>query len=69
VSAIKVDGERAYAIVRGGDVVKLAARPFSIFRLDATSEQQLVQRMQRDMMHALDSRIIMLTASRKSLYL
>jgi tRNA pseudouridine55 synthase len=43
VSAIKVDGERAYAKVRGGDEVKLAARPISIFRFEVTSEPQLVQ--------------------------
>jgi tRNA pseudouridine55 synthase len=43
VSAIKVDGERAYAKVRGGDEVKLAARPISIFRFDVTSEPQVVQ--------------------------
>lgn len=30
VSAIKVDGERAYAKVRGGDEVKLAARPVTV---------------------------------------
>lgn len=37
VSAIKVDGQRAYAKVRGGDEVKLAARPVTIhsFTLDA----------------------------------
>lgn len=34
VSAIKVDGERAYALVRGGDEVKLAARPVTISRFD-----------------------------------
>jgi tRNA pseudouridine55 synthase len=43
VSAIKIDGERAYAKVRGGDEVKLAARPISIFRFDVTSEPQVVQ--------------------------
>ena len=36
VSAIKVDGVRSYARVRGGDEVKLAARPVtvSVFELD-----------------------------------
>jgi tRNA pseudouridine55 synthase len=34
VSAIKVDGERAYAKVRGGDEVKLAARPITVSRFD-----------------------------------
>ena len=42
VSAIKVDGERAYAKVRGGDEVKLAARPVSIYRFEITSQPQLV---------------------------
>jgi len=37
VSAIKVDGVRSYARVRGGDEVKLAARPVTVstFELDA----------------------------------
>ena len=34
VSAIKVDGERAYAKVRSGDEVKLAARPVTISRFE-----------------------------------
>ena len=34
VSAIKVDGERAYAKVRGGDEVKLKARPVTVSRFD-----------------------------------
>lgn len=34
VSAIKIDGERAYAKVRGGDEVKLAARPVTISRFE-----------------------------------
>ena len=38
VSAIKVDGERAYAKVRGGDEVKLAARPITIHKFEITSE-------------------------------
>jgi tRNA pseudouridine55 synthase len=38
VSAIKVDGERAYAKVRGGDEVKLAARPVTISRFEVLSE-------------------------------
>jgi len=32
VSAIKVDGERAYALVRGGDEVKLKPRPVTVSR-------------------------------------
>ena len=42
VSAIKVDGERAYAKVRGGDEVKLAARPITISRFEATSALRTV---------------------------
>lgn len=37
VSAIKVDGERAYAKVRGGDEVKLAARPVTVSRFEVRS--------------------------------
>jgi tRNA pseudouridine55 synthase len=43
VSAIKIDGERAYAKVRGGDEVKLAARPVSIYRFEITSQPQIIQ--------------------------
>ncbi|MFM2352279.1 MAG: hypothetical protein RL096_760, partial [Actinomycetota bacterium] len=42
VSAIKVDGERAYAKVRSGDEVKLAARPVTIKRFEVIGEPQLV---------------------------
>jgi tRNA pseudouridine55 synthase len=38
VSAIKVDGERAYARVRGGDEVKLAARPVTIYKFEITGD-------------------------------
>lgn len=43
VSAIKVDGQRAYAKVRSGDEVKLAARPVTIFKFDILSDPRLVQ--------------------------
>ena len=43
VSAIKVNGERAYAKVRGGDEVKLAARPISIHRFEMMSNPVLVE--------------------------
>ena len=43
VSAIKVDGERAYAKVRGGDEVKLAARPITVSRFEITSTPKLVE--------------------------
>jgi tRNA pseudouridine55 synthase len=42
VSAIKVDGERAYAKVRSGDEVKLKARPVTIDRFELTGEPRLV---------------------------
>lgn len=42
VSAIKVDGERAYAKVRGGDEVKLAARPVTIHKFEVTSDPEVV---------------------------
>jgi len=42
VSAIKVDGKRAYAMVRGGDEVKLAARPVTISRFEIVGEPRLV---------------------------
>jgi tRNA pseudouridine55 synthase len=38
VSAIKVDGERAYALVRAGQQVDLAARPVTIDRFEIVSE-------------------------------
>ena len=38
VSAIKVDGVRAYAKVRGGDEVKLKARPVTVSRFDVVGE-------------------------------
>ena len=42
VSAIKVDGKRAYAKVRGGDEVKLAARPITVSRFEVISDIRLV---------------------------
>jgi tRNA pseudouridine55 synthase len=42
VSAIKIDGERAYAKVRGGDEVKLAARPVTIHKFEITSDPIVV---------------------------
>jgi tRNA pseudouridine55 synthase len=36
VSAIKVDGQRAYARVRAGESVELAARPVTVSRFDVT---------------------------------
>jgi tRNA pseudouridine55 synthase len=42
VSAIKVDGQRAYARVRAGEQVELAARPVTVHRFD------LLERRRRD---------------------
>lgn len=42
VSAIKVDGERAYAKVRSGDEVKLAARPVTISKFQVLDGPRLV---------------------------
>ena len=42
VSAIKVDGQRSYAKVRGGDEVKLAARPVTISRFEVLGEPRRV---------------------------
>ncbi|MBD8060796.1 tRNA pseudouridine(55) synthase TruB [Oceanitalea stevensii] len=39
VSAIKVDGKRSYARVRGGEEVELAARPVTIHRLDVLAQR------------------------------
>lgn len=41
VSAIKVDGERAYAKVRSGNEVKLAARPVTISRFELIGDLRL----------------------------
>ncbi len=43
VSAIKVNGERAYAKVRSGDEVKLAARPVSIKRFAVVGQPRPVE--------------------------
>jgi len=42
VSAIKINGERAYAKVRGGDEVKLAARPITVSRFELLGEPRRV---------------------------
>ena len=42
VSAIKVDGERAYALVRGGDTVKLKPRPVLVSRFEVLGEPRIV---------------------------
>ena len=47
VSAIKVDGERAYALVRGGDTVKLKARPVTVSRFEVLGEPRVVSEPNR----------------------
>lgn len=42
VSAIKVDGERAYARVRAGEQVQLAARPVHVERFELLARRDLV---------------------------
>ena len=42
VSAIKVDGRRAYDLVRAGEVVELAARPVTVSRFDLLSSPRRV---------------------------
>ena len=39
VSAIKVDGRRAYARVRSGEEVALAARPVTVYRFEVTARR------------------------------
>lgn len=41
VSAIKVDGVRSYARVRGGDAVKLESRPVRVSRFDVLAEREI----------------------------
>jgi tRNA pseudouridine55 synthase len=43
VSAIKVDGERAYARVRAGETVELAARPVTVDRFEIVSPFRTVE--------------------------
>jgi tRNA pseudouridine55 synthase len=44
VSAIKVDGVRSYARVRGGDEVKLQPRPVHVSRFDVLTEREITSR-------------------------
>ncbi len=41
VSAIKVDGQRAHALVRAGEDVKLAARPVTVSRFDVLARRDV----------------------------
>lgn len=42
VSAIKVDGQRAYARVRAGEFVELAARPVTVSHFEVTAQRSAV---------------------------
>ncbi|MFC5907423.1 tRNA pseudouridine(55) synthase TruB [Streptacidiphilus monticola] len=42
VSAIKIDGRRSYALVRGGEDVELAARPVTVSRFDLLARRDAV---------------------------
>jgi tRNA pseudouridine55 synthase len=48
VSAIKVDGERAYDRVRAGEVVELAARAVTVTQLDILSIRHLISTIEVD---------------------
>jgi tRNA pseudouridine55 synthase len=48
VSAVKVDGERAYDRVRAGEVVELAARAVTITQLDILSIRHLISTIEVD---------------------
>ncbi|MCP2031857.1 tRNA pseudouridine55 synthase [Okibacterium sp. HSC-33S16] len=41
VSAIKVDGKRAYALVRAGETVELKSRPVTVARFDVLERRQV----------------------------
>lgn len=55
VSAIKVDGQRAYARVRGGDEVKLAARPVRVSSFDVLARRDVGQCVDLDVRVAVSS--------------
>lgn len=43
VSAIKIDGQRAYAKVRGGEAVELASRPVTVERFELLAQPRWVE--------------------------
>ncbi len=55
VSAIKVDGERAYARVRAGESVELPKRPVRVDRLEVLGE---IRRVEADGAHFIDLDVI-----------
>nr|WP_307845887.1 tRNA pseudouridine(55) synthase TruB [Saccharomonospora sp. NB11] len=50
VSAVKVDGKRAYARVRAGEDVDLPARPVSVYRFDLLALRRETDRIELDVM-------------------
>lgn len=50
VSAVKVDGKRAYARVRAGEEVDLPARPVTVHRFDVLATRREGQRVELDVM-------------------
>ncbi|MGA6164758.1 tRNA pseudouridine(55) synthase TruB [Amycolatopsis magusensis] len=48
VSAVKVDGKRAYARVRAGEEVELAARPVTVYRFDLLATRRSPGRIELD---------------------
>ncbi|PXY27978.1 tRNA pseudouridine(55) synthase TruB [Prauserella muralis] len=50
VSAVKVDGKRAYARVRAGEDVELPARPVSVYRFDLLATRRTPGRIELDVM-------------------
>jgi tRNA pseudouridine55 synthase len=50
VSAVKVDGKRAYARVRAGEEVTLAARPVEVSRFDLLAARRLEDSIELDVM-------------------
>lgn len=48
VSAVKIDGKRAYARVRAGEEVDLPARPVSVYRFDLLSVRHTDNRVELD---------------------
>src|SRR5690606_16252427 len=50
VSAVKVDGKRAYARVRAGEEVDLPARPVTVYRFDVLAQRRETGRLELDVM-------------------
>ena len=48
VSAVKIDGKRAYALVRAGDEVVLPPRPVTVYRFDLLATRREADRIELD---------------------